>query len=175
MCYYVEPERRRRRTESGGVSLDDILEPVKEELVSHFTFKDIVQLSYVCKFLYIWAHSVCGLLEESISGGHQKPKWNNRWVIEEMKMYPADEIGVEAWPQISFKYKTQQGSQNVPDWARNSPNVFVSMELWNISDVSALGNVHTLNLSLCDNISDVSALRNVKHLTLPKGNVEERE
>ena len=125
----LEADRRRQRTESKRVSLDDILEPVKGELVSHFTLKDIVHLSYVCKFLYIWAHSVCGLLQESISGSHQKPKWNNRWVIEEMKMYPADEIGVEAWPQIPFKYKTQPGSQNVPDWARNSPNVFVSMKL----------------------------------------------
>ena len=94
----LEADRRRQRTESKRVSLDDILEPVKGELVSHFTFKDIVHLSYVCKFLYIWAHSVCELLEESISGGHQKPKWNNRWVIEEMKMYPVDEIGVEDWP-----------------------------------------------------------------------------
>ena len=138
VCDYVEPERRRRRTESGGISLDDILEPVKEELVSHFTFKDIVQLSFVCKFLYIWAHSVSGLLEESISGGHQKPKWNNRWVKKKMKMYLADETGVEAWPQIPFKYETHPGSQNLPDWARNSPNVFVSMKLRKVSDVSKL-------------------------------------
>ena len=55
VCHYVEPDSRRRRTESGGVSLDCILEPVKEELVSHFTFEDIVQLSYVCKFC-IYGH-----------------------------------------------------------------------------------------------------------------------
>ena len=90
-------------------------------------------------------------------------------------MYPADEIGVEAWPQIPFKYKTQQGSQNVPDWARNSTNIFISMEFRNVPDVSALGNVHTLNLSECRNVSDVSTLRNVKHLTLPNGNVEKWE
>ena len=65
----LEADCRRQRTESKRVSLDDILEPVKGELASHFTLKDIVQLSYVCKFLYIWAHSVCELLEESISGG----------------------------------------------------------------------------------------------------------
>ena len=36
----------------------------------------------------------------------------------------------------------------------------------NITDVSALGNVHTLNLSECENITDVSALRNVHTLDL---------
>ena len=37
----------------------------------------------------------------------------------------------------------------------------------NITDVSALGNVHTLNLSCCNKITDVSALKNVYTLTLP--------
>jgi hypothetical protein len=36
----------------------------------------------------------------------------------------------------------------------------------NVSDVSALGNVHTLNLSYCDNVSDVSALGHVHTLYL---------
>ena len=35
-----------------------------------------------------------------------------------------------------------------------------------ITDVSALGNVHTLNLSYCDKITDVSALGNVHTLNL---------
>ena len=37
---------------------------------------------------------------------------------------------------------------------------------YNISDVSSLGNVHTLNLSGCGNISDVSSLGNVHTLDL---------
>ena len=36
-----------------------------------------------------------------------------------------------------------------------------------ISNVSALGNVHSLNLSGCESISDVSALGNVHSLNLP--------
>ena len=40
----------------------------------------------------------------------------------------------------------------------------------NITDVSALGNIHTLNLSECDNITDVSALGNVHTLYLKKCN-----
>ena len=36
-----------------------------------------------------------------------------------------------------------------------------------ITDVSALGNVHTLDLSYCDNITDVSSLGNVHKLYLP--------
>ena len=36
----------------------------------------------------------------------------------------------------------------------------------NISDVSTLGNVHTLKLNRCDNIEDVSALGNVHTLDL---------
>ena len=40
-------DRRRQRTGSKRVSLDDILEPVKGELVSHFTLKDIVHLSFI--------------------------------------------------------------------------------------------------------------------------------
>jgi hypothetical protein len=35
-----------------------------------------------------------------------------------------------------------------------------------VSDVSALGYVHTLNLSYCDNVSDVSALGHVHTLDL---------
>ena len=35
-----------------------------------------------------------------------------------------------------------------------------------ITDVSALGNVHTLDLSRCDKVTDVSALGNVHTLTL---------
>ena len=80
---------------------------MREELVSQFTFKDLVNLSCVCKFLYTWSHSVCELLEESISG---KPKWNGRWVMEEMKMYKADVQGMktraQAWPDLSFKFET---------------------------------------------------------------------
>ena len=36
----------------------------------------------------------------------------------------------------------------------------------NVTDVSALGKVHTLNLSCCDNVSDVSALGKVHTLDL---------
>ena len=54
----LEADRRRQRTESKRVSLDDILEPVKGELVSRFTLKDIVHLSYVCKF-FISGHILC--------------------------------------------------------------------------------------------------------------------
>ena len=39
-----------------------------------------------------------------------------------------------------------------------------------ITDVSALGNVHTLDLSCCDKITDVSALGNVHTLNLYKCN-----
>jgi hypothetical protein len=35
-----------------------------------------------------------------------------------------------------------------------------------VSDVSALGSVHTLNLSWCPNVSDVSALGGVHTLDL---------
>ena len=85
-------------------------------------------------------------------------------------MYPADEVSVKAWPQIPFKYKIQRNSQNVPDWARTLPNVFVSIKSTNFfeffSDVSALENVHALDLSGCLNVSDVSALGNVHTLNL---------
>ena len=146
-------------------TLED-LDPVKDELARHLNVKDIVNLSFVCKFLYIWTHSVCGLLEDSISGHQQKPKWNNRWVIEDLKMYPADKIGVKAWPEIPFI--EIQKDHSIPDWATNLPNVFVSVDLFssNISDVSALGNVHTLDLRCCYNVSDVSALGNVHTLYL---------
>ena len=40
---------------------------------------------------------------------------------------------------------------------------------WNITDVSALGGVHTLDLEGCDSITDVSSLNNVPNLTLPLG------
>ena len=36
----------------------------------------------------------------------------------------------------------------------------------NLTDVSALGNVHTLNLRYCSKITDLSALQNVKKLIL---------
>jgi Leucine-rich repeat (LRR) protein len=41
----------------------------------------------------------------------------------------------------------------------------------NITDVSALGNVHDLNLSWCDNITDVSSLGNVHTLNLSLCNI----
>jgi hypothetical protein len=37
----------------------------------------------------------------------------------------------------------------------------------NITDVSALGNVYRLDLTCCDNIKDLSALVNVPNLILP--------
>ena len=43
----------------------------------------------------------------------------------------------------------------------------------NMSDVSTLGNVHTLNLSLCYNIKDVSALGHVYNLDLSWCNIED--
>jgi hypothetical protein len=42
-----------------------------------------------------------------------------------------------------------------------------------IKDVSALGNVHTLNLNNCDGIHDVSSLKNVHTLNLSGCNIED--
>ena len=57
-------------------------------------------------------------------------------------MYPVDETNARAWPQIPFKFKTEPGSKNVPDWAKTLPNVFVSvnLRLSVTSDVSAFIN-----------------------------------
>ena len=55
------------------------------------------------------------------------------------------------------------------DWFRKLNQHKLSLNLTgcpNITDVSALGNVHTLKLSLCQNITDVSALGNVHTLDL---------
>jgi hypothetical protein len=38
----------------------------------------------------------------------------------------------------------------------------------NVTDVSQLGGVHSLDLSFCDNVTDVSALQNVHTLLLSK-------
>ena len=66
-------------------------------------------------------------------------------------------------------YNMLYGLAEQPPWAENLKRCKLSLSCWyhhQITDVSALGNVHILELSHCRNITDVSALGNMHNLSL---------
>ena len=58
------------------------------------------------------------------------------------------------------------GCKNITDVSTLGNVHTLDLSYCEITDVSALGNVHTLNLRYCENITDVSALGNVHTLIL---------
>ena len=90
-------------------------------------------------------------------------KWrsicNSKSIIKNLKL---------SIKQRSFKFKT------IEDWKVNEQIPFdifgkyyeVNLSYTQTTDVSALGDVHTLDLSVCEKVTDVSALGNVHTLDL---------
>ena len=71
--------------------------------------------------------------------------------------------------RYSLKYYEDQQFRSYVHSRVENPSTQLSLALsgcWNITDVSALGGVHTLNLIGCYNITDVSALGGVHTLDL---------
>ena len=69
----------------------------------------------------------------------------------------------------SIKYHNNREFRQTIEQIVSDTSTQISLDLSrceNITDVSALGNVHTLDLSHCENITDVSALGNVHELDL---------
>ena len=71
--------------------------------------------------------------------------------------------------EYSLKYYLNEDYRNTVLRSVSYPSIQLQLDLcWcdNITDVSMLGNVHTLHLIKCENITDVSALGNVHTLNL---------
>jgi len=69
----------------------------------------------------------------------------------------------------SLRYQADSSIRLQIEALVNNPRAQISLNLtycYRLSDVSALGNVHTLDLRYCDAISDASALGNVHTLNL---------